>query len=109
VITIMRMGGVDAGLALARTLQEVFPQVYCFGAATSRNVVMIATREERRLSNGELAARAARLTREGLNPPAGLFQRIGSFQTAPPRNAATAPVLTDDYAPVESLNRPRRR
>lgn len=108
VITISRLGGADAGMALARTLQAVFPQVYCFKAATSLNVVMLATRDPRRLSNAELDRQGARLIQAGLSPPAGLFGRLKSFQTEVPREAARAPLLTDDYAPVESLSRGRR-
>jgi spermidine synthase len=108
VITVSRLGGVDAGMALGRTLQAVFPQVYCFKARSSLNVVMIATRDPRRVTSAELAARAASLTRGGLTTPAGLFDRARTFQTEVPRNALRAPVLTDDYAPVESLGRRRR-
>jgi spermidine synthase len=109
VITVSRLGGADAGMALARTLQAVFPQVYCFQAKTSLNVVMIATQEPRRLSNAELFQRGSQLIRQGLTPPPGLFERLRSFQTEVPRNAARAPLLTDDFAPVESLGRPRRQ
>ncbi len=110
VITISRLGGAEAGLALARTLGEVFPQVYCFQAATSRNVVMIATRDPRRLTNAELARRAAALAGGGVRLPPGVVQRLGAFQMDVPRRARAAPVLTDDYAPVESLGtrRPSR-
>lgn len=107
VITVSRVGGADAGMAVARTLQEVFPQVYCFQASTSLNVVMIATRDARRWTNAELVQRAAVLTQQGLKPPANLFGRLRSFQTEVPRKAANAPVLTDDYAPVEALGRRR--
>lgn len=108
VITTGRLGGADAGLALARTLQSVFPQVYVFRANTSLNAVLIATKDSRRRTNAELSRRATELIRGGLTPPAGLFQRLPSFQLDVPREAARAPVLTDDYAPVESLGRRRR-
>jgi spermidine synthase len=107
VITTSRIGRADAGMAVARTLQAVFPQVYCFQATTSLNVVLIAVREERRIPPGELMQRSASLLRRGLNPPPGLFGRLRSFQMAVPRNAARAPILSDDYAPVETLGRGR--
>ena len=105
VITVSRLGGADAGTALARTLQAVFPQVYCFRAATSLNVVMIATLESRRIPNAELVLRASALVRGGLTPPPGIMPRLATFQTEVPRNTARAPLLTDDFAPVESLGR----
>ncbi len=107
VITVSRLGGVDAGSALGRTLQSVFPQVYCFRARTSLNVVMIATLDPRRWSAQELLLRGTELLRRGLSPPAGLFGRLGTFRTELPREAMRAPILTDDYAPVEALGRRR--
>lgn len=107
VITVSRLGGADAGAALGRTLRAVFPQVYCFKSSQSHNVVMIATRETRRSSNAELVARAAALLRQGQDFPKGFTARLGTQPTDLPRQAARAPILTDDYAPVESLGRGR--
>jgi spermidine synthase len=108
VITVSRIGNTDAGGALGRTLQAVFPQVYCFKANSSLNVVMIATRDPVRVGNAELLRRGSVLLNRGSSAPTGLFGRVGTFRTELPREAARAPLLTDDYAPVESLDRNRR-
>lgn len=105
VITVSRLGGRDAAPALARTLLAVFPQVYTFQAQDSLNAVLIATRETRRWSHAELVQRATQLTAIRLNAPPGLLQRVGSYRTAPPAGTPQALVLTDDFAPVESLDR----
>ncbi len=108
VITVSRLGGRDAAPALARTLQSVFPQVYTFQAQDSLNAVLIATRNPRRLSNAELVQRGIQLATSGLNAPPGLLQRVGSYNTTPPAGTQQALVLTDDFAPVESLDRRSR-
>lgn len=106
VITPIKLGSSDAVRALTRTLREVFPQVYQFNAWDSLNAVLIATRSDRRLTPPELRQRAAGLTARGLQPPSGLFERLPSFRTDPPANYRQARILTDDYAPVETLERP---
>ncbi|MBL9134874.1 MAG: fused MFS/spermidine synthase [Verrucomicrobiales bacterium] len=108
VITVSRLGGRDAAPALARTLLSVFPQVYTFQAQDSLNAVLIATRSARRLSNAELVQRGIQLATSGLNAPPGLWQRVGSYRTSPPAGTQQALVLTDDFAPVESLDRRSR-
>lgn len=107
IITTSRIGGVDAGLAVARTLREVFPQVYSFRARESLNVVLIAVRDARRLSMAELMLRAGQARSGGWGPPGGLVERLGTFHTGLPATVTRAPVLRDDHAPVESLGRPR--
>ena len=106
VITPIKLGSSDAVRALTRTLLEVFPHVYQFSAWDSLNAVLIAPRLQRRLTPPELRQRAAGLVTRGLQPPNGLFQRLQSFRTDPPPNYRQARILTDDYAPVETLERP---
>lgn len=103
VITVISAGGSDALRALGRTLQAVFPQVYQFQATDSLNVVLVATRETRRLSMPELRQRAAALAGRGFVTPPGLFARLGSFRLDLPPDTVKARVLTDDYAPIEAL------
>ncbi|MBL9126763.1 MAG: fused MFS/spermidine synthase [Verrucomicrobiales bacterium] len=105
VITVVRLGNSDATRALARTLLQVFPQVYAFPAADSLNTVLIATRDRVRLTPPELRRRAAQVRALGRQPPPGLFERLPSIRTDLPAGVHQARILTDDYAPVEALER----
>lgn len=107
VITSGSLQGADAGSAVARTLLTAFPQVFAFNAASSRNTVLIATREPQRLSVNDLTRRAGALVGAGLNPPPGLFARLRALHAGLPSGTDRAPVLTDDFAPVESLGNRR--
>lgn len=107
VITVLRLGGTDATRALARTLREVFPQVYVFQATDSLNAVLLATRAPQRATIASLRLRAAELKARGVQGPPGLFGRIGSYRLDLPADVGRARVLTDDFAPVEALERRR--
>ncbi len=89
--------------ALYRTMRTVFPQVYAFPAATSQNVVLIATTATVRAHFNGLRQRAALLIQVHRIVAPGFLQRVERFQAEPPPNAPTCPVLTDDFAPVEGL------
>ena len=105
VIGTWRSGKPDLVGALYKTLQAVFPQVYGFPASDSQNVVLIATREPRRLDFNALNQRAAvLLNRRRVTLPT-FRQRLYALQSAPPASAARAPLLTGDHAPVEGYRR----
>ena len=106
VITVIQLGNTDATRALARTMLQVFTQVYQFRASDSLNAVLIATREPRRLTPPELRQRATGLVTLGRPLPVGLAERLPSLKTGLPPNVSQARILTDDYAPVEGLERP---
>lgn len=90
--------------ALYKTMASVFPQVYLFPATESQNVVFICTKSPERWD-------AARVQREGDAVIAAHIvtlptykQRLGNFwEGGVPPTVATSPLLTDDYAPIESL------
>lgn len=105
VITVINLGNSDATRALARTMLQAFTQVYQFRATDSLNAVLIATREPRRLTPPELRQRASSLAAKGIDLPQGLIQRLASMRTDLPANVSQARILTDDYAPVEGLER----
>jgi spermidine synthase len=105
VIGTLRGPGADLLAALIRTLQEVYPQVYLFPATESQNVVLLATRTPRRLAAAELQQRANQLMRQRRVTPPGFMARLQALQSQHPPTVATAPILTDDRAPVESLAR----
>ena len=95
--------------SMIRTYQEVFPQVYVFpvgrfdgaGDALVRNIIVVATKSEERLFPEQLAARAAELLESGR-----MARDVRPFlQSLLREEVPTADVvtLTDDYAPVDSL------
>lgn len=106
---ISALAGRDAAFlaALVRTLETVFPQVYLFPAEPAppdvrQNVIVVATLDEARLGPEELIARAQ------------VLEIFGAFQGVAPRvgqmvveveGVDAAPILTDDRAPVEWLQR----
>jgi spermidine synthase len=89
--------------AVYRTLNSVFPQVYLFPAKTSRNVVLLATRATIKADLNALRQRAALLTQSGSIKLPGFRERLEQFQAYAPPSAASSPILTDDFAPVEGL------
>jgi spermidine synthase len=89
--------------ALYKTMNSVFPQVYIFPAQTSQNAVLIATKAPQRDNSATLQRRANVLLTEGRVKLPTFRRRLGAFWTSPPPTASTAPVLTDDYEPLERL------
>jgi spermidine synthase len=89
--------------AVYRTLKSAFPQVYIFPAQTSLNVVLVATKAGIPVDANTLRPRALLLTQTKRIALPGFTSRLERMQTFPPASAATSPVLTDDYAPVEGL------
>lgn len=84
------------------TYDAVFGQTYAFMGREDSNVILFAHREDRRFSREQLTTRAAQLQRQhefGFDLPA----QLGHFQENAPYNRR-ARVLTDDHAPVETLD-----
>ena len=105
--------GRDSRLVLAvyRTLQEVFPQVYIFpnyknnpsGDIQKRNMLLIATLERSRLSQKGITEAAAAL--EGSGRVKAPIREYAGRLWEPEGELALreVPILTDDYAPVDSM------
>lgn len=89
--------------ALYRTMKEVFPQVYLFPAEESQNVVMVATKSAERFDSARIKKEGAALISSGVVTLPTFSKRASQFWDGTPPTAATSPVLTDDYAPIESL------
>ncbi|HUZ07148.1 MAG TPA: fused MFS/spermidine synthase [Candidatus Paceibacterota bacterium] len=89
--------------AMYRTLSAVFPQVYMFPAVESQNVVFVATKSAEPFNYTRAAAEAYKLIDAGTVTLPTFSLRVKSFMNQPPPTAATSPLLTDDYAPIESL------
>jgi spermidine synthase len=99
------LNGWQAGLlgATYKTLKSVFPQVYLFPCTSSRNVVFIATKATEPIEFRLLYTRADFLLREGRVRLPSFRLRLNAFYRGAPPATATAPLLTDDFAPVEGL------
>ena len=93
--------------AMYRTFAEVFPGLYPFPVAfrpyhdveVVRNIMLIAS-DERGLARDEILRRARRLTSRVTY--AQFLKYAGDYYDAP-IPVADVPVLTDDYAPVDTL------
>jgi spermidine synthase len=89
--------------AMYKTLKSVFPQVHVFPATESHNVVLLATQSKVPASLPGLQHRATILLRLRRVTLPTFWTRLSAFQGTAPPTAARAPILTDDYAPVEGL------
>lgn len=89
--------------AMYRTMSEVFPHVYMFPAVETQNVVFLATKSAEPFNYPRAAAEAYKLIHAGTVRLPTFTLRVKSFMDQPPPTAGTSPLLTDDYAPIESL------
>ena len=89
--------------AIYRTMNEVFPRVYLFPADESQNVVIIGTKSKELFDETRVQQEAEALRRSGKVTLPTFSVRLRNFTNKPPPSAARSPVLTDDYAPIESL------
>ena len=96
--------------AVYTTLTNVFPQVYLFPASESLNVVLVASKNPERFNVTKLNEQLGILTQR--KSPALALYRTGlrQFRGIPPAAASAAPVLIDDFAPIDGLlnNVPKR-
>src|SRR6185436_12303867 len=99
--------GVRADLlgAIHRTLKSVFPEVYLFPAGDSQNVVLVATKSKLKYTSGMVEQRAAWLVQHRRVTLPTFAQRVRAFRADGPAPWSRAPVLADDYSPVEGLLR----
>lgn len=95
--------------SMIRTYQDVFPQVYIFpvglfggrGDPALRNIIVIATKSEERLSRAQLLERANELLSQGaMRHDVRPYIQSLLLEDVP---TGDVPLLTDDYAPVDSL------
>jgi spermidine synthase len=88
-----------------RTLREVFPQVYFFPAAESRNVVLIATMNQEPFDRVRLETTAAMLVRNRRATLPTFLTRVKALDTNTPPAALRGTVFTDDRSGVEGVLR----
>lgn len=105
-----RMSGWQAGLvgSLHRTMRTVFPRVYLFPANESENVVLVATKTDLALTYAQAQRLGTERVRSGTVRFPNFALRLRNFVSDTPPGFANGLVLTDDYAPVESLMQPTR-
>ena len=89
--------------AMYRTMSEVFPRVYMFPAVESQNVVFVATKSAEPFTAARAEQAARQLIRSGTVTLPTFSLRVKSFMNERPPTAGASPLLTDDYAPIESL------
>ena len=89
--------------AMYRTLNEVFPRVYMFPAVESQNVVFVATKSSEPFTYAQAEQEAQKLISSGTVTLPTYLLRVRSFMDERPPAADTSPLLTDDYAPIDSL------
>jgi spermidine synthase len=89
--------------AMYKTLKTVYPQVYLFPVGETHNVMVIATKSASRSDLTLLRQRAEMLVRQGRVLLPTFRQRVGAWRAEPPPTVQRAPILTDDFAPVEGL------
>jgi spermidine synthase len=95
--------------SMYRTMKTVFPHVYHFPAADSRNIVLVGVKAKTGgLTSATLRARLDLLRRAQPKLPAHFGPRLGRIQARAPLSAAKSPVLTDDHAPISKLLVPAR-
>jgi spermidine synthase len=94
--------------SLIKTLRETFPQIYVFptlGAdfasiESVQNIIIIASKNKERLDIGEIVKRAASLGSDLFPDP---VEEINASYYEANMLTDDVPVLTDDYAPTDSL------
>jgi spermidine synthase len=99
------VNGAQANLvaALYKTMQSVFPKVYLFPAIKSDNVMLLATKDKTDVSISTLHQRASLVVRQGVVKVPKFRDRVYVFRRQPPPASLSAPVLTDDYSPLEGM------
>ena len=89
--------------ALYRTMAAVFPHVYLFPATETQNVVMVATKSKELFDAARIQREAESLVRSKIVTLPTFEERSRNFDSALPAGANQAPILTDNYAPIEAL------
>jgi spermidine synthase len=89
--------------AMYRTLRTSFPQITLFPAASSRNVVLVATASGEALTADTLGRKADELIASKRVTLPDFKARLESLRHGPPDAAAHSRVMTDDFAPVDGL------
>lgn len=91
--------------ALYKTIATAFSQQYLFDTESSLNTVFVAWNGQgSRLTRERMVARARNLVQKGVVKLPNFVRRVGQLYSGPVETA-DVPLLTDDYAPVDTLMR----
>ncbi|HEV3342920.1 MAG TPA: fused MFS/spermidine synthase [Pirellulales bacterium] len=92
-----------------RTVAAVFPTVYVFAEHrferpdASRNVILVGSKSERRLARDEWLRRATAFETASYVDARVMTRLVGDLMDEA-EVATAAPLLTDDYAPIETMS-----
>jgi spermidine synthase len=89
--------------AMYRTLSAVFPHVYLFPAEESQNIVFVATKSREVFTAARAQQEAQKLISSGIVTLPTYSLRVKSLWESRPPSVGSSPLLTDDYAPIDSL------
>jgi spermidine synthase len=92
--------------AMHKTTQAVFKSQYTWDVETSWNTVLVCLKSPQTVTKDQLIARAKELVKEGKVKLPEFVERASRLHTASYRTS-DVPLLTDNYAPVDSLMRGR--
>jgi spermidine synthase len=92
--------------AMHKTTAAVFKAQYTWDVETSWNTVLVCLKSPQTVTKEQLITRAKELVREGKVKLPEFVERVARLHTASYR-ASDVPLLTDNYAPVDSLMRGR--
>ena len=95
--------------SMYRTIHAVFPNTYVFAADyrnldqhAAMNIIFVATKQEQPISPEQWAARAARHQSDSYVKSEDLRRMVEDLRVDPP-DVASAPIFSDDYAPIETM------
>ncbi len=94
--------------ALYKTIAMVFPERFVFDTQQS-NVLIMGAVTPRNLTRDVLLARGKAAVEDGTLTYPSLLSRLEQLEHAPAPETVDAPLLTDDYAPVDRLLRGKKK
>jgi spermidine synthase len=89
--------------SLYQTLKAVFPNVYHFPSAETRNIVFVATKEKAALTTESLRTKYSALLKVHPKLSANFLKRVQVIRNQEPNSARRSPILTDSHTPASGL------
>lgn len=89
--------------SLYQTLKAVFPNVYHFPSAETRNIVFVATKEKAALTTESLRAKYSALLKMHPKLSPNFLKRVQVIRNREPNSARRSPILTDSHTPASGL------